>query len=158
MQDSMQARQHSADKHGDIGNSSTKFDQRNTQFHFLRRQACQSSRQRCDHHALDLKMRCPRSHVDVANRRRVGKHDMDVDAQPIRMQPKRIFNTARAIELHMQLLPLHKHLFVEPNPIPVKWALAKMGKCGGTLRLPLTPLSDGAQSTVEAALREAGVL
>ena len=67
-------------------------------------------------------------------------------------------DTARAIELHMQLLPLHKHLFVEPNPIPVKWALAKMGKCGGTLRLPLTPLSDGAQATVEAALREAGVL
>ena len=67
-------------------------------------------------------------------------------------------DTARAIELHMQLLPLHKHLFVEPNPIPVKWALSKMGKCGGTLRLPLTPLSDGAQSTVEAALREAGVL
>ena len=67
-------------------------------------------------------------------------------------------DTARAIELHMQLLPLHKHLFTEPNPIPVKWALAKMGKCGGTLRLPLTPLSDGAQSTVEAALREAGVL
>lgn len=67
-------------------------------------------------------------------------------------------DTARAIELHMQLLPLHKHLFAEPNPIPVKWALAKMGKCGGTLRLPLTPLSDGAQPTVEAALREAGVL
>jgi 4-hydroxy-tetrahydrodipicolinate synthase len=67
-------------------------------------------------------------------------------------------DTARAIELHMQLLPLHKHLFVEPNPIPVKWALAKMGKCGGTLRLPLTPLSDGARPTVEAALREAGVL
>ena len=67
-------------------------------------------------------------------------------------------DTALAIELHMQLLPLHKHLFVEPNPIPVKWALAKMGKCGGTLRLPLTPLSDGAQSTVESALREAGVL
>ena len=67
-------------------------------------------------------------------------------------------DTARAIDLHMQLLPLHKHLFVEPNPIPVKWALAKMGKCGGTLRLPLTPLSDGAQPTVEAALREAGVL
>jgi 4-hydroxy-tetrahydrodipicolinate synthase len=67
-------------------------------------------------------------------------------------------DTARAIDLHMKLLPLHKHLFVEPNPIPVKWALAKMGKCGGTLRLPLTPLSDGAQPTVEAALREAGVL
>ncbi|MBH1986025.1 MAG: 4-hydroxy-tetrahydrodipicolinate synthase [Burkholderiales bacterium] len=67
-------------------------------------------------------------------------------------------DAARAVELHMQLLPLHKHLFVEPNPIPVKWALSRMGKTGGTLRLPLTPLSAGAQATVEAALREAGVL
>ena len=67
-------------------------------------------------------------------------------------------DTARAIELHMQLLPLHKHLFVEPNPIPVKWALARMGKSGGTLRLPLTELSASAQPVVEAALREAGVL
>jgi 4-hydroxy-tetrahydrodipicolinate synthase len=49
-------------------------------------------------------------------------------------------------------------LFVEPNPIPVKWALAKMGKVGGTLRLPLTPLSESAQTVVEAALRESGVL
>jgi len=64
----------------------------------------------------------------------------------------------RAVDLHMQLLPLHKQLFIEPNPIPVKWALARMGKVGGTLRLPLTPLSDSAQPVVEAALREAGVL
>ncbi|HEX5371636.1 MAG TPA: 4-hydroxy-tetrahydrodipicolinate synthase [Aquabacterium sp.] len=64
----------------------------------------------------------------------------------------------RAVELHMQLLPLHKHLFIEPNPIPVKWALARMGKAGGALRLPLTPLSAAAQPTVEAALRESGVL
>jgi 4-hydroxy-tetrahydrodipicolinate synthase len=64
----------------------------------------------------------------------------------------------RAVELHMQLLPLHKQLFVEPNPIPVKWALARMGKVGGTLRLPLTPLSESAQPVVETALREAGVL
>ena len=67
-------------------------------------------------------------------------------------------DAARAIELHMKLLPLHKHLFVEPNPIPVKWALSRMGKTGGTLRLPLTELSAGAQATVEAALRDAGVL
>ena len=67
-------------------------------------------------------------------------------------------DTARAIELHMQLLPLHKQLFIEPNPIPVKWALARMGKSGGTLRLPLTELSASAQPVVEAALREAGVL
>jgi 4-hydroxy-tetrahydrodipicolinate synthase len=58
----------------------------------------------------------------------------------------------------MQLLPLHKHLFVEPNPIPVKWALARMGKAGGTLRLPLTELSESARPVVEAALRETGVL
>jgi len=67
-------------------------------------------------------------------------------------------DAARAIALHMQLLPLHKHLFVEPNPIPVKWALNRMGKSGGTLRLPLTELSASAQPVVEAALREAGVL
>ncbi len=67
-------------------------------------------------------------------------------------------DTARAVELHMQLLPLHKHLFVEPNPIPVKWALARMGKAGGTLRLPLTELSESARPVVEAALRETGVL
>ncbi len=67
-------------------------------------------------------------------------------------------DTATAIELHMKLLPLHKQLFIEPNPIPVKWALARMGKSGGTLRLPLTELSASAQPVVEAALREAGVL
>lgn len=64
----------------------------------------------------------------------------------------------RAIELHMKLLPLHKQLFVEPNPIPVKWALAHMGKAGGALRLPLTPLSTASQELVKAALHESGVL
>jgi 4-hydroxy-tetrahydrodipicolinate synthase len=64
----------------------------------------------------------------------------------------------RAAEIHMKLLPLHKQLFVEPNPIPVKWALARMGRCGGTLRLPLTPLTDAAQPALEQALREAGAL
>jgi 4-hydroxy-tetrahydrodipicolinate synthase len=66
--------------------------------------------------------------------------------------------TRRAVELHMQLLPLHKHLFAEPNPIPVKWALTRMGKIGPALRLPLTPLSEAAQPVVESALRDAGVL
>ncbi|MFZ2297930.1 MAG: 4-hydroxy-tetrahydrodipicolinate synthase [Burkholderiales bacterium RIFCSPLOWO2_12_FULL_64_99] len=64
----------------------------------------------------------------------------------------------RAIELHMKLLPLHKQLFVEPNPIPVKWALAHMGKTGGALRLPLTPLTPASQELVKAALHESGVL
>lgn len=67
-------------------------------------------------------------------------------------------DAARATELHMKLLPLHKQLFCEPNPIPVKWALARMGKIGGTLRLPLTPLSNAAHPVVETALRESGVL
>ena len=64
----------------------------------------------------------------------------------------------RAIELHMKLLPLHKQLFVEPNPIPVKWALAHMGKIGGALRLPLTPLTPASQELVKTALHESGVL
>ena len=64
----------------------------------------------------------------------------------------------RAIELHMKLLPLHKQHFVEPNPIPVKWALAHMGKIGGALRLPLTPLTPASQELVKAALHESGVL
>ena len=64
----------------------------------------------------------------------------------------------RAVELHMQLLSLHKQLFVEPNPIPVKWALARMGRIGPALRLPLTPLSDVHQAAVEQALRDSGVL
>jgi len=64
----------------------------------------------------------------------------------------------RAIELHMKLLPLHKQLFVEPNPIPVKWALAHMGKIGGALRLPLTPQTPASQELVKAALHESGVL
>ena len=64
----------------------------------------------------------------------------------------------RAVELHMSLLPLHKQLFVEPNPIPVKWALARMGKAGGTIRLPLTELSASAQQAVETALRECGII
>jgi 4-hydroxy-tetrahydrodipicolinate synthase len=67
-------------------------------------------------------------------------------------------DTRRAVELHMQLLPLHKHLFVEPNPIPIKWALARMGKAGGALRLPLTPLSASAHETVESALRDCGLI
>jgi 4-hydroxy-tetrahydrodipicolinate synthase len=53
----------------------------------------------------------------------------------------------------MRLLPLHRQLFVEPNPIPVKWAAARMGLVGTGLRLPLTPLSTDLQSALENALR-----
>jgi len=64
----------------------------------------------------------------------------------------------RAVEIHMQMLPLHKQLFCEPNPIPVKWALQRLGRCGGALRLPLTPLGESQQPAVEQALRDAGLL
>jgi 4-hydroxy-tetrahydrodipicolinate synthase len=64
----------------------------------------------------------------------------------------------RAAAIHMRLLALHRQLFVEANPIPVKWALARMGRIGPTLRLPLVPLSDAHHAPLEAALREAGLL
>jgi 4-hydroxy-tetrahydrodipicolinate synthase len=64
----------------------------------------------------------------------------------------------RASEIHMKLLPLHKQLFCEPNPIPVKWALQRLGRCGGALRLPLTTLSSPQQPLVEQALRDGGAL
>lgn len=65
---------------------------------------------------------------------------------------------AKAREINFRLLGLHRNLFVEANPIPVKWAVARMGKMKNILRLPLTPLSQSAHGTVEAAMRQAGVL
>jgi 4-hydroxy-tetrahydrodipicolinate synthase len=67
-------------------------------------------------------------------------------------------DSKRAMEIQFKLMPLHKHLFVEPNPIPVKWALHRMGRCGGALRLPMTPLTPANQPVVEGALRAAGLL
>jgi 4-hydroxy-tetrahydrodipicolinate synthase len=64
----------------------------------------------------------------------------------------------RAIEINNRLLGLHKHLFVESNPIPVKWALARMGRIDGGIRLPLTPLAAAHHETVAGALRAAGCL
>jgi 4-hydroxy-tetrahydrodipicolinate synthase len=64
----------------------------------------------------------------------------------------------RAIELNNKLFPLHQKLFVEPNPVPVKWALAEMGKMPPGIRLPLVPLAEQFHETVRAALRESGVL
>jgi len=65
---------------------------------------------------------------------------------------------ARARQLNAQLWPLHQKLFVEPNPIPAKWALAKMGRIEGGIRLPLTPLSVPAEHIVLAALKEVGLV
>lgn len=64
----------------------------------------------------------------------------------------------RAMEIQFRLLPVHKQLFVEANPIPVKWAMARMGLCGATLRLPMTPLQSAYEAQVEAALRASGLL
>jgi len=67
-------------------------------------------------------------------------------------------NLARARELNNALLPLHSKLFVEANPIPVKWACAELGLISPALRLPLTPLSAGLHDTVRDALRHAKLI
>jgi 4-hydroxy-tetrahydrodipicolinate synthase len=65
---------------------------------------------------------------------------------------------AEAREINARLLPLHIKLFVEANPIPVKWALAAMGRIGPALRLPLTALDAQYHDVVRSALHEAGCL
>jgi len=77
-------------------------------------------------------------------------HDMIVAA--------RAGDAAKAIAINNQLLGLHKALFVESNPIPVKWALHRMGRIAEGLRLPLTPLASQYHETVAAALRTAGCI
>ena len=62
-----------------------------------------------------------------------------------------------ATELHLRLLPLHRQLFCEPSPAPAKWALAQMGRCRPTVRLPLTELTPAGQAAVLAAMKEGGL-
>ena len=62
------------------------------------------------------------------------------------------------MEIQFKLMPVHKQLFVEANPIPVKWAMARMGLCGPTMRLPMTPLAQANEAVVEQALQNAGLL
>jgi 4-hydroxy-tetrahydrodipicolinate synthase len=66
------------------------------------------------------------------------------------------FETARALDAALQ--PLHKDLFVEANPIPVKWAVARMGLIGNAIRLPLVDLTPVHHDTVLRAMRAAGVI
>jgi 4-hydroxy-tetrahydrodipicolinate synthase len=61
---------------------------------------------------------------------------------------------ARAREIHYQLLPLVRAIFVETNPIPVKQGLAFMGKCTAEMRMPLTPMSSGPAETLHALMKE----
>ncbi len=67
-------------------------------------------------------------------------------------------NVPRAMDIQRQLMPVHKHLFVEANPIPVKWAMTELGLCGPTLRLPMTQLSASFHTTVKDALRSSGLV
>ena len=64
--------------------------------------------------------------------------------------------TAR--RLHMELIELNQAMFIEANPIPVKWALQQMGKMEGGIRLPLTPLTASNHETVRKALAASGLL
>jgi 4-hydroxy-tetrahydrodipicolinate synthase len=64
---------------------------------------------------------------------------------------------AGATQIDQRLVALHRNLFVESNPIPVKWALARMGMMGGTLRLPLTELSAEFHAIVSESLFAAGI-
>jgi 4-hydroxy-tetrahydrodipicolinate synthase len=67
-------------------------------------------------------------------------------------------DVAKAIAINNKMLPLHNKLFVEPNPVPVKWAMAELGLMGHALRLPLAPLGAEYHDVVKAAMRESGVL
>jgi 4-hydroxy-tetrahydrodipicolinate synthase len=67
-------------------------------------------------------------------------------------------DAATAAALDERLAGLHQALFVEPNPIPAKWALARMGLMPGGIRLPLTPLTEAGQGPVLSAMRLAGIM
>jgi 4-hydroxy-tetrahydrodipicolinate synthase len=60
--------------------------------------------------------------------------------------------------IQKRLLPVHKNLFVEANPIPVKWALEQMGRIESGIRLPLVPLSSANQPALRAAMQSAALL
>jgi 4-hydroxy-tetrahydrodipicolinate synthase len=62
-----------------------------------------------------------------------------------------------AARIDARLVPLHEKLFVEPNPIPVKWAVHRLGLAGEAIRLPLVPLAEANRPVVEAAMRAAGI-
>jgi 4-hydroxy-tetrahydrodipicolinate synthase len=93
-----------------------------------------------------------------------GKGDISVTANVAPRLMQQMCKLARAGKkeeagaLNQRLMPLHKHLFAEANPIPVKWALMEMGLIKAGIRLPLTPLSPPHHETIRAALRSAGAL
>jgi 4-hydroxy-tetrahydrodipicolinate synthase len=67
-------------------------------------------------------------------------------------------DTRKAMAIQLKLMPVHKNLFIEANPIPLKWAMARMGLCQEAMRLPLTPMSRNLEPLVESALQSSGLL
>jgi len=62
-----------------------------------------------------------------------------------------------AARLQLQLMPLHRALFIEPSPAATKWALARLGRCGTGIRLPILPLTAAGQAAVLTAMQDAGL-
>lgn len=93
-----------------------------------------------------------------------GHGGISVSANIVPQQVSMAYNAAfsdernQAMKIDKDLQNLHQHLFIESNPIPVKWALFKMGKCQNHIRLPLTPLSDNAQTILHQDLLSLGVI
>jgi 4-hydroxy-tetrahydrodipicolinate synthase len=65
---------------------------------------------------------------------------------------------ATALKLHDKLTPLHVNLFVETSPAPVKYAMSLIGKCANTVRLPMVPATEKAQTVVRQAMVHAGLI
>lgn len=92
-----------------------------------------------------------------------GKGDISVTANIAPAELSRLCSLAmsgkadEARALNERLMPLHKNLFLEANPIPVKWALCHMGKIRSGIRLPLTPFSDKHHAALAAAMKQAGI-
>ena len=93
-----------------------------------------------------------------------GRGSISVTANVVPKMMAEMFAAARAgewgraSEINFRLLGLNRHLFVEANPIPVKWAVAQLGLIGGGIRLPLTPLSADYHALIRIAMQEAGVM
>ncbi|MHB1565539.1 MAG: 4-hydroxy-tetrahydrodipicolinate synthase [Acidiferrobacter sp.] len=100
--------------------------------------------------------------VELGCRGAVGVISVTANVVPAAMRAvwdaMRVGDHATARRLDSGLAGLHKNLFVESNPIPVKWALAAMGLIGGALRLPLTPLTPAKIGLVREALQQGGVV
>ncbi len=93
-----------------------------------------------------------------------GKGDISVTANVAPAEVARLCKLAiagqaeEARALNEQLMPVHNAMFVESNPIPVKWAVAEMGLMQGGIRLPLTPLAEVYHAQVREVLKNAGLL